>query len=273
MITVATPPPLPVRDKATAGDRTAGALSPMLGRLAEERATGVLVREHGTLYLARGRVVHAESPHAPGLDVLLTAHGTLAATAWQRAARRASDVPGTVRLLLDAGLLPAGALELCHLDALYDAGFFALAPSGVPGRFHYDGVPDPGPLPPVPVVALERETLRRRLLLHRLWPDPATDSAPLVRADPAAPVPVPPRRRAVLDRVDGVRTAPEIARDLGRQAFHTLVDVRRLAAAGLLAPVPAASGPPPPAVPAPPLTVTDPDVTLLKRLRDALEAL
>ncbi|MEV7243217.1 transcriptional regulator [Streptomyces sp. NPDC093248] len=272
MTMVGTPPPLPVRDRSAASDRTAGALSPMLRRLAEEQATGVLVREHGTLYLARGRVVHAESPLAPGLNVLLTAHGTLAAAAWQRAAERAGGPAGAARLLLDAGLLPSGALELCHLDALYDAGYFALAPSSTPGRFRYDGAPRIGPLPSVPVIALERETLRRRLLLHRLWPDPAADSSPLIRAAPAAGAQVTPRRRAVLDRVDGIRTAPEIARDLGRQAFHTLVDVRRLTAAGLVRPVPTAPDPPP-LPPAPPLTVTDPDIALLKRLRDALEAL
>jgi hypothetical protein len=166
--------------------------------------------------------------------------------------------------------LPVGALELCHLDALYDAGYFALAPSSTPGRFRYDHTPRPGPLPSVPVVALERETLRRRLLLHRLWPDPAADSAPLIRADPPAPAPLTPRQRAVLDRVDGVRTATGIALDLGRQAFHTLVDVRRLAAAGRLAPAPGAV--PDPAPPYPP-PVADPDIALLKRLRDALEAL
>ncbi|MET8813681.1 transcriptional regulator [Streptomyces sp. NPDC004549] len=281
MTVVEIPPPLPVRDRTGPHERAAGAVSPMLRRLAEEEATGVLVREHGTLYLVRGRVVHAESPFAPGLDVLLTAHGTLAATAWQRAAERTATVPEAARLLLDSGLLPEGALELCHLDALYDAGYFALSPSSTPGRFRYDGSPGAGPLPSVPVVALERETLRRRLLLHRLWPDPATDSAPLTRAAPVAAAPVTARRRAVLERADGVRTATLIARELGRQAFHTLVDVRRLAAAGLLAPVRGASGPahtaPAPAPPLPPtpplLTVTDPDIALLKRLRDALEAL
>ncbi|MEU5537890.1 transcriptional regulator [Streptomyces sp. NPDC020362] len=272
MTRVGTPPPLPVRDRTAAADRTAGALSPMLRRLAEEQATGVLVREHGTLHLAQGRVVHAESPLAPGLDVLLTAHGTLAVAAWQQAAARASGTADAARLLLEAGLLPEGALELCHLDALYDAGYFALAPSSTPGRFRYDSGPRIGPLPSVPVIALERETLRRRLLLHRLWPDPAADSAPLIRADPAGAAPVTPRRRAVLDRVDGARTAPEIARNLGRQAFHTLVDIRRLTAAGLVRPVRTVSAPPPP-TPPPPLTVTDPDIALLKRLRDALEAL
>ncbi|MEV5874518.1 transcriptional regulator [Streptomyces sp. NPDC052101] len=264
-VTQIPPPPLPVRDRSATR-----ALSPMLTRLAEERATGVLVREHGTLYLAEGRVVHAESPLAPGLDVLLTAHDTLAATAWQRAAAETAGPLHAAELLLDSGLLPAGALELCQLDALYDAGYFALAPSSAPGRFRYDSGPRVGPLPSVPVVALERETLRRRLLLHRLWPDPGADSAPLIRADPAGAAPVTPRQRAVLDRVDGVRTAPEIARNLGRQAFHTLVDVRRLAAAGHVTPLaPAVTRPAPP----PPPPVTDPDIALLKRLRDALEAL
>ncbi|MFF8993399.1 transcriptional regulator [Streptomyces sp. NPDC014983] len=358
MTMVRTPPPLPVRDRSATR-----ALSPMLTRLAEERATGVLVREHGTLYLAEGRVVHAESPLAPGLDVLLTAHGTLATAAWQRAAAASEGPLHAAELLLESGLLPAGALELCHLDALYDAGYFALAPSSTPGRFHYDGAPRTGPLPSVPVVALERETLRRRLQLHRLWPEPAADTAPLIRADPAAatapvahrgpaagtarpghpdrargtvppvhpappagtarpvpatgrtqpigpapsagrapgpggrsagpararPTPVTPRQRAVLDRVNGTRTAADIARELGRQAFHTLVDVRRLAAAGHLRPVapepPAPATAPttapttapeqarslPPPLPLPP--VTDPDIALLKRLRDALEAL
>ncbi|QJS11565.1 transcriptional regulator [Streptomyces argyrophyllae] len=285
-----TQPALPVRDKGAGR-----ALSPMLTRLAEERATGVLVREHGVLHLAEGRVVHAESPLAPGLDVLLTAHGTLAAAAWQQAAARTAGPLHAAELLLRSGVLPTGALELCHLDAVYDAGYFALAPSSTPGRFRYDSAPRLGPLPSVPVVALERETLRRRLLLHRLWPDPAADTAPLIRADPAtgrtpadpagpagpvtpgrraarvAPAtPVTPRQRAVLDRVDGMRTAADIARNLGRQAFHTLVDVRRLTAAGQIAPAPAAPAPPPP----PPYQVTtDPDIALLKRLRDALEAL
>ncbi len=70
--------------------------------------------------------------------------------------------------------------------------------------------------------------------------------------------------------MDGIRTATGIARNLGRQAFHTLVDVRRLAAAGHVAPLPPVV--PEPAPPPPP-PVTDPDIALLKRLRDALEAL
>ncbi|WSQ09705.1 hypothetical protein OG604_19140 [Streptomyces sp. NBC_01231] len=313
-----TPPPrLPVRDKAAALDRGWGGVSPMLTRLAAERATGVLVRERGTLHLAGGRVVHAESPAAPGLDVLLTACGTLDAGTWRRALTETGDRHRAGHLLVDGGHLTPGALDLCRLVALYDAAYFALAPSSSPGRFRYATENAPGCPCPVPVAALERETLRRRDLLHRIWPDPATDDAPLVRTHrPAPPAPTA-RQRAVLARLDDThlddaRTAADIARDLGRPAFHTLVDLRRLAAAGAVSPrrptpaeppealeapevsgrsrppgpprpprPPSPSGPPnpsgPPVRPDPlaafPTDVTDPHITLLKRLRDALEAL
>lgn len=256
------PPRLPVRDRATAHQRVGAGVSPMLTRLAEERATGVLDREHGTLHLAEGRVVHAESPLAPGLAELLTAHGTLAAEAW-RDAEDSADEGRLVRY----GVTP-GALELAQVGALYDAAYFALAPSSTPGRFRYGAAHWLASVHPVPVAALEREMLRRRALLRRIWPDPATDGAPLVRADPVAAPTVPTRQAAVLERVDGVRRAVDIARELGRPAFHTLVHIRRLAAAGLVAP----QRPPAPD-PLPDDVAADPYVALLKRVRDALEAL
>ncbi|MFF5479261.1 transcriptional regulator [Streptomyces sp. NPDC012935] len=260
-MTVVTPPPqLPVRDRQTAHQR-AGGVSPMLTRLADERATGVLDREHGTLHLAEGRVVHAESPLAPGLDELLTAHGVLGAEAWRHAEESADEGQ-----LLRHGVTP-GALELAQVSALYDAAYFALAPSSTPGRFRYGTAHWLASVHPVPVVAVERETLRRRALLLHIWPDPATDGAPLIRADPVAAPAVPPRQAAVLARVDGVRRATDIARELGRPAFHTLVHIRRLAAAGLVAPQP------PPAAEDPPSDTADPYIALLKRVRDALEAL
>ncbi|MER5375194.1 transcriptional regulator [Streptomyces sp. NPDC002553] len=267
-----TPPPrLPVRDRAAARDH-AGGVSPMLSRLAAERATGVLERERGAIYLADGWVVHAESSHSPGLEVLLLTHGTLDPGVWRDAVEHADEERGAAGLLLEAGLIGRGALELCHLGAMFDAAYFALAPSSTPGRFRYGPGNWFGVLRPVPVAAVERETLRRRELLDRLWPDPLPDSAPLLPAEPVAAPGLTARQRAVLALVDGARTASDIARELGRQAFATLVDVRRLAAAGLLT----AQFPPPVPLPAPGLAlprVNDPDITLLKRLRDALEAL
>ncbi|WP_406494731.1 winged helix-turn-helix domain-containing protein [Streptomyces sp. NBC_00846] len=248
-------------------------LSPMLQRLAAERATGALMRDRGTLYLAEGQVVHAESPATPGIDVLLTTGGALHRDGWWEAVARAGAGQRVGRYLVDSGRVPGGALELCHLGALYDAAFFALAPTRTPARFRYGVSHWIGTVRPVPVDAVQRETLRRRELLERIWPDAAGDSAPLLRTDRFVDAPVPPGRRRVLDLVDGARTASDIAQELGRPAFHVLVDLRRLAAAGLVEAVrepPAATTPGRIAVPE---VTADPDVALLRRLRDALEAL
>ncbi|MET8784550.1 transcriptional regulator [Streptomyces sp. NPDC049097] len=266
------PPPLPVRRQT---EIPSAGVSPMLGRLAAERATGVLMREGGMLHLLEGQVVYAESHATPGLDVLLVARGALDEEGWREAVAEAGAHRLVGRFLVDSGRIGQGALELCHLGALYDAAYFVLGPSSAPARFRYGEGHWLGPVRPVPVAAVERETLRRRELLHRIWPDPETDQAPLVRAArPAGPA-VTPRQGAVLDRIDGVRTATDISRELGRPAFHTLVDVRRLAAAGVVAARPAVPAPRaetlvPTAQPAP---FADPHITLLKRLRDALEAL
>lgn len=247
----------------------------MLQRLAAERATGALMRERGTLYLADGQVVHAESPATPGIDVLLTTGGALRREGWWDAVAEAGAGQRVARHLVDSGRVAGGALELCHRGALYDAAFFALAPTRTPARFRYGVSHWIGPVHPVPVDAVHRETLRRRELLDRIWPDAVTDSAALTRTALPLDSPVPSRQRRVLGLVDGVRTASDIARELGRSAFHTLVDLRRLAAAGLVEPVRTPSGP---SASAPgritlPEVTADPDIALLRRLRDALEAL
>ncbi|MEW2494004.1 transcriptional regulator [Streptomyces nodosus] len=295
MTTVRTPPPtLPVRQRTQI---PGNGVSPLLDRLVAERATGVLMRDGGMLHLSGGQLVYAESPATPGLDALLIARGALDEEGWREAIAQAGPLRQVGRFLVDSGRIGQGALELCHLGALYDAAYFVLGPSGAPARFRYGEAHWLGPVRPVPVAAVERETLRRRELLHRIWPDPATDRDPLVRTGlPAGPA-VTSRQRAVLERIDGVRTAADISRALGRPAFHTLVDLRRLAAAGLVATraaVPAPVAPatmPAPLAPAParatvaapaaetpvpaaqPAPFADPHITFLKRLRDALEAL
>ncbi|WP_299542167.1 transcriptional regulator [uncultured Streptomyces sp.] len=246
----------------------------MLQRLAAERATGALMRDRGTLYLADGQVVHAESPATPGIDVLLTTGGALRHERWWDAVAQAGAGRRVGRYLVDGGHLPGGALELCHLGALYDAAFFALSPSRTPARFRYGVSHWIGPVRPVAVGAVQRETLRRRELLDRIWPEGLTDTAPLARTAHTAEGPVPARQRLVLELVDGVRTASDIAQVLGRSAFHTLVDLSRLAAAGLVGTVhPQERVTAAAARPSFPEVTADPDVALLRRLRDALEAL
>ncbi|MGN9795802.1 transcriptional regulator [Streptomyces sp. NPDC054847] len=249
------------------------AVSPMLLRLAEERATGVLVRDHGALYLADGQVVHAESPAAPGVEVLLTAGGRLAPEGWQEAVAKAGARREVARFLVESGQVAGGEMEICHLGALHDAAFFALAPGSGPTRFRYGVAHWIGAVRPVPAVAVAREARRRRGLLDSVWPHSEVDTAPLRCRPPDHGATATPRQRALLELADGVRTPSAIARAVGRPAFNTLLEVRRMAAAGLV------ETPSDPAAPDPaPLPAwvadfaVDPDIALLRRLRDALEA-
>ncbi|MEW2521299.1 transcriptional regulator [Actinacidiphila alni] len=204
----------------------------MLLRLAEAGATGALLRDTGALYLSDGAVVHAESPAAPGIDILLTAGGRLRPEVWQEAVDAAGARCRIARHLLDHRRISAAELEISHLEALYDAAYFVLGTGGGPSRFRHGAVHWFGALRPVAVGEVERETRRRRGLLDALWPYPQLDTAPVVRRRAARLPPVPRRQRALLDLADGVRTPPAIAATLGRPAFHALVGIRRLAAAG-----------------------------------------
>jgi hypothetical protein len=140
----------------------------------------------------------------------------------------------------------------------------------------------------VPVDTVLRESRRRRELLHRIWPEPAVDRAPLARVPGPDAADLPVRRGRTLAQVDGVRTAAQIATALACRTFHTLVELRRLAAAGLVTPV-APLVPVPTSAPAPasatatvfaepgpsprPAAPDEPDTALLRRLLHALEAL
>ncbi|MGW6459970.1 transcriptional regulator [Streptomyces sp. NPDC055078] len=267
----------------------------MLLRLADERATGVLLRDHGALFLADGQVVHAEAPAAPGLDVLLTASGRLRPDRWEEAVTAAGARHEVARHLVDSGQVSGGEMELCHLAALFDAAYFALAPAGGPTRFRYGVAHWLGRVRPVPTRTVEREVLRRGRLLDSLWPHASVDTAPVVRLSPLPRRALGPGRRALLELADGVRTPAAIARELGHPAFNTLAEVRRLAAEGIVAtpapdplplsapdplPLPPPGGTarpvphPPPTrhIPHIPYTPDTADTALLRRIRDALEA-
>ncbi|MCZ7415808.1 MULTISPECIES: transcriptional regulator [unclassified Streptomyces] len=248
----------------------------ILGELSADRATGALTGPGGTLYLHEGEIAYAESPLAPGVEALLTAEGRVARAAWQRAAARQGPRRTIARRLVESGSIPRGELEIRCVSALFDAAYFVLAPEsdGGPGRFRPGAEHWLGAVRPVAAAVLAREIRRRRRLLEDLWPGPGIDTRPVV-IRPGGTARVSPRQRAVLTAADGCRTPAEIARLLGRPAFHTLVDIRRLAAAGHLAP-----GPEPPDEPArAPRWVTDisagsgaDDIALLRRIRDGLEA-
>ncbi|MEE1929806.1 transcriptional regulator [Streptomyces sp. TRM 70351] len=273
-------------------------LATLLGQLAADRASGAVLCTAGTLYLAHGNVVHADSPAAPGVELLLTRAGRLDERSWQQAlhaggagGRPGATGGGTVAgALVEGGHLTRGELEICHLSALFDAAWFVLADSGAPARFRAGARHWLGPVRPVAVPALRRELHRRAGVLDRLWPYPQVDITPLrpapARTAPAAgpplppPAPLTPRQRDVLRLADGSRTPADVAAALGRPVFRVLLDVRRLAAAGVVetprtppGPAPPRRTPTPPPGPAPPGHIPEaPDIATLRRIRDALEA-
>lgn len=289
--------PVPPPPSATAG---------ALDRYAAERATGALRGPHGCFYLVDGAVTCVECPAAPGLEVRLAASGRVPAQRRREAGAAVEAAREDGHVLVRRGLLTQGELEICHLAALLDAAFFAL--SDAPGALGASGAPAGvsfvpgathrlGGIRPLDAARLQQATARRRALLGRLRAWAAFDAFP-VRPLPAASgrVPLTSGQRLLLAHADGRLTPYDLARALGRSAFMTLLDVRRLASAGLIGPpaTPATlprrqpgaclDGHPPAAprtedrrtpdwhLPVPEILETaDPDIALLVRLRTALE--
>ncbi|WP_354643435.1 transcriptional regulator [Kitasatospora camelliae] len=276
-------PTLPRRRRS--GCAPATAFEAVLADLAADRATGALNGPAGTVHLVDGGVVHAESPQATDVGTLLTRSGRIAPQEWEDCLLLSGGRPA--EYLLATGQVGRGELQLCRLTALFDAAFFVLVQDDGEFRFTPDAVPMFSLPRPMPVPDLRGAVGRRRALLDRVWPSTRLDTAP-VRPRPGPP-PATRSRRAVLGAADGRRAPGDIARLLGRSGYGTLLDVRHLAAAGLVETAPLAAEPKPPApvpFPAPPETVapsvllpgtpydqSDPEVSLLLRLRAALEAL
>ncbi|MEW1659283.1 hypothetical protein [Streptomyces sp. NPDC093707] len=263
-----------------------------LGRYAAERATGALRGPDGCVYLHEGAVYCVECPAAPDLGARLAQAGRLSPEHWRHAAEAAGATHQGGQFLLRRGWLTRGELEIGQLSALLDAACFVLPPASgatsfTPGDVHWLGV-----IRPVGAAALLDAVERRRAQLDRLDTWAAADGAPVVplRPERDGHPPLTGRQRWLLAHADGVRTPGELAHALGQSAFCTLLEVRRLAAAGRVRLPPALPRRRPGThqegrrardaaaettvwhLPDPgALEITDPDVALLVRLRTALE--
>ncbi|WP_433516325.1 hypothetical protein ACQP2T_12630 [Nonomuraea sp. CA-143628] len=209
-------------------------LDTLLAGLARERATGALrVGRAGTIFLSEGRVTYMECAQTPGVERLLAARGRLPETAL----RRLQHDGGCARLL-EEGPVTLGELQYCVLGAVLDAAFFLLPAGGSrpkfrPGEQHWLGGQwffD--------VAGLMRECARRRAYLAQIWPSAQLDTAPV------RPAPCLPGSGVTLDSVQwevvtgaGAEATPlDLAKRIGRSGYSVLLAVRRMAAAGLLAP-------------------------------------
>ncbi|MEV0973116.1 hypothetical protein [Microtetraspora glauca] len=286
-------------------------LDSVLAGLAQDKATGSLrVGRNGTIFLTRGRVSYAECTGTPNVEELLTASGRISASAVRKARQVVSADPDPVNggdLLVGKGVLTRGELEFCVLGATLDASFFLLdtaldttgARPGPRSRFrdgerHWLGTHWFFDVP-----GLFRECRRRKARLDRAWPSTELDTQPVipVRRIPGRHVVLTAVQWEVLLGADTTATPAELARRLGRPAYSTLLAVRELGAAGLLATRVEPAAPSPPTLPRrgdrsgpraelrpgsgqdaaepylPQVSADPTDVNLLIRLRDALEAL
>ncbi|WP_067173276.1 MarR family transcriptional regulator [Microtetraspora niveoalba] len=286
-------------------------LDSVLAGLAQDRATGSLrIGRAGTIFLTRGRVSYAECTGTPGVEELLTASGRISAGAVRKARQAAvarTEPPSGGDTLVGDGVLTRGELEFCVLGATLDASFFLLEPALAPapgaavprsrfrdGERHWLGTHWFFDVP-----GLFQECRRRKARLDRAWPSSELDTQPVipVRRIPGRHVVLTALQWEVLLGADTTATPAELARRLGRPAYSTLLAVRELGAAGLLATRADSAGQPRPALPKraersgpraelrpgagrdaaqphlPQVSADPTDVNLLIRLRDALEAL
>ncbi|GAA3224508.1 ADAM 12 protein [Dactylosporangium siamense] len=221
-----------------------------LGQLAALGVTGALTvvgEPGGVIFLRDGLVNGVESPAAPSVDRLLTACGKVEERVWETIPSRPA------RALVEGGHVSAAEIELCAIGALYDAAYFVLSTERAELRFAPDIEHWLGADCTVTADQLCDHVVRQRRILNEVHPSDVTDTAP-----------VRPVLRPGLDRVlvsglqweivlhaDGNRTPQELAGLLGCSAYAVTLDVRRLAAAGLVEPPVATEPEEPPATPEP----------------------
>jgi hypothetical protein len=200
-------------------------------------ALRVLDAPGGSVYILDGKVEYAECPVVSGVDRLLTASGRLSTEAW-----RAALAAGRTRFrvgdeIVAAGLISSIELESIVLLALYDAAHF-LFDAAVEVRF------EPGVRHPLGVACrleladVAREVDRRKRLLIEAWPDASIDTAAVVPARrlPDQFVALTALQWEVVANADRRRSPIDLARLLGRDTYTVMLEVRRLAKAGLVEP-------------------------------------
>jgi hypothetical protein len=200
-------------------------------------AVRILDPPGGAVFLVNGRVAYAECPLVCGVDRRLTISGRLPAEVWRAAlaAGRATRQVGAD--LVHNEHVTAGELELVTMLALFDAALFLFdtdaATQFEPGTGHVLGT--------VRTFALAevcREVDRRRRLLTDAWSEPSIDTAAVVPARRLAGqhVALSALQWEIVANADRRRSPVDLARLLGRDTFATLLEVRRLAQAGLVEP-------------------------------------
>ncbi|MFB4315092.1 hypothetical protein [Actinomadura sp. 21ATH] len=243
------PSPPPASPAAAPSGRT-GVLDSALLRRGQERFTGTLLIEggqNGTVTMRDGLVVAAGTPAAPGPESLLLRSGRISEADWTAAFDAAAPRGRLPAELVERGLLGDAGLQVLTQVAVVDAAF-AMALCGVrtctarPDTGPGGGTPGPV-LPAEPGLDTGRlvREIARRLGAAVHWRDLGVEihTRPHPAAEPGAPSADAPveqggPRGAVLAKVNGRRTARDIAFTLGRGLYPVMADLATLAEDGLI---------------------------------------
>jgi hypothetical protein len=227
-------------------------------QLATEARTGVLqiVGEPGGLiYLADGRIVHAESPATPGVEVAVLRTILADETAWEealaslqaRAGRKAALA--AARQAVTRGAVPAVRLDAALQSAAADALLAMLGGYGVTvtrTRFVTGQRPWIGLGRPRTADEALAETTRRLRLLHavgqRVRPDDDIVRSAIAGPD-AAPVRLSPQQWDLVRLCPDRRTPRNLAWTVGRGVLATTIEVCGLIELGVLGTVTPRRGP------------------------------
>lgn len=213
-----------------------GVLISALRRRGQELFSGTLHVEgaqDGTVTLREGTVIAAATPAAPNLESILLRSGRIGEPDWTEAFAVAAPEGRLPAELVQRGLLGTAGLEVLTQIATVDA-LFAMTLYGVracTARPYEPGDVEP-PLPADPGLETERLTreLARRQTVAAYWETlglgvrtrphraPAADDGSAADAGPGA----------VLARVNGRRTARDIAFTLGRTLYSVMNDLALL---------------------------------------------
>ncbi|MGW0883584.1 MarR family transcriptional regulator [Streptomyces sp. NPDC002671] len=216
-----------------------GLLSHTLTECARNAVTGALRvsgRPGGSFHLRDGLVVAVESPGAPGPEALLLRSGRVSPEQWDALLRE----PGAGRWpeagLVAHGYAGAAQLRVVRLMALQDAVFAVVAGRVEGVELLAERTGPPAAVAGETPLRLLQEA-RRKLTALAVLPCPV-----LPERERPVPAPgtapdderLPPIRRELLTRVNGRRTARDVAFLTGRGVYTTTVELARMLADGLL---------------------------------------
>ncbi len=227
-------------------------------QLAAEASTGVLqIVGHpgGLIYLANGRIVHAESPSTPGVEVAVLRAIRTDETAWEetltslqaRAGRKAAVAAASEAVT--RGAVPPVRLDVALQSATADALLAMLGGYGVTvtrTRFVAGQRPWIGLGPPLTADAALAEATRRLRLLHavgwRVRPDDHIVGSAVTGAE-AAPLRLSQQQWDLVRLCPDRRTPRALAWMVGRGVLATTIEVCGLIELGVLSNATARRGP------------------------------